>query len=398
VDETVLSDHVLLPGLINMHTHSPMSLLRGYADDMDMQDWLANKIWPVEDRLVSRSFVADGTRLAIAEMIRSGTTCFNENYFFPESILETVQDSGIRASIGLPVIDVPNKWAKSAVQCLEKDRELFASSAPSDRIHFALAPHAPYTVSDDAFIEIGQLSAEWDIPVHLHLLETGYDLVHSMEHYSEKPLQRLKRLGLLNNRLLAVHMTQLDPVDIDLLAESGVHVIHCPRSNLKLASGFCPVGQLLEAGVNVAVGTDGAASNNRLDMLSETQFAALLAKGLSGDASSVDAFTMLEMMTLNGAKALGQEDELGTIEPGKWADLAALNLAFPETSPVHNVVSQIAYSASSRQFTDVWVAGKPVLKAGSLTGIDLPAVLSNAEKWRELIASPSGQDKQENHQ
>lgn len=398
MEESVLADHVLMPGLVNMHTHSPMSLLRGYADDMGMQDWLKDRIWPVEDLFVSRQFVADGTRLAIAEMIRAGTTCFNENYFFPEAILETVQACGIRASIGLPVIDVPNKWAKSAEQCLAKDRELYFSSPHSERISFTLAPHAPYTVSDKAFAEIAQLSGDWDIPVHLHLLETEYDQVHSLAHYSEKPLLRLKRLGLLNERLLAVHMTQLNPNDFELLADSGVHVIHCPRSNLKLASGFCPVSQLLAGGINVAVGTDGAASNNRLDMLSECQAAALLAKGLSGDATSVDAFTMLEMMTLNGAEALGKAQELGTIEPGKWADLAALDLSAPETQPVHNVISQIAYSASSRQFTDVWVAGEPLLKDGKLTSMDLPQVLNNAEDWRVRIAATAGQDVKANLQ
>ena len=396
MEESVLADHVLIPGLVNMHTHSPMSLLRGYADDVGMQEWLQDKIWPVEDRFVSRQFVADGTRLAIAEMIRAGTTCFNENYFFPEAILETVQACGIRASIGLPVIDVPNKWAKSAEECLQKDRDLYFSSQHSDRISFTLAPHAPYTVSDEAFAEIAQLSDEWGIPVHLHLLETEYDQAHSLLHHSEKPLQRLKRLGLLNKRLLAVHMTQLDQNDFELLAGSGVHVIHCPRSNLKLASGFCPVGQLLAVGINVALGTDGAASNNRLDMLSEAQTAALLAKGLSGDATAVDACTMLEMMTLNGARALGKADELGTIEPGKWADLAALDLRAPETNPVHNVISQVAYAASSGQFTDVWVAGEPLLKDGNLTGINLPEVLRNAEDWRVRIASTAGHDVKSN--
>ncbi len=385
--ETVLESHVLLPGLINMHTHSPMSLLRGYADDMDMQSWLQDRIWPAEAQHVSARFVADGTRLAIAEMVRGGTTCFNELYFFPETILEVVRESGIRVSIGLPVLEMPTPWSLTASDCLDKARSIFARHVDNGRITFAMAPHAPYTVSDESFRVITQLSEEWNIPVHLHLLETRYDISHSLAEYSERPLQRLDRLGLLNKRLLAVHMTQLESNDIEFLAERGVHVVHCPHSNLKLASGFCPVGALLNAGVNVSIGTDGAASNNRLDLLAEAKTASLLAKGQTLDATCVDAFTLLEMMTINAAMALGRGDSLGSIEPGKSADLAALDLAQPETQPVHNVISQIAYAASSRQFTDVWVAGQALLRDGNLINIDLEKVLHVAEKWRIQIAA-----------
>lgn len=385
--ETVLADHVLLPGLINMHTHSAMSLLRGYADDMDMQSWLQDRIWPVEAQFVSEQFVVDGTRLAIAEMLRAGTTCFNELYFFPEAMLEVIRESGVRVSMGLPVLEMPTVWSMSAKDCLEKGKKLFADHAGNNRISFALAPHAPYTVSDESFRIIAKRSKEWNIPVHLHLLETDFEIVQSMAEYSERPLQRMDRLGLLNNRLLAVHMTQLQPADIDLLSERGVRVIHCPHSNLKLSSGYCPVAALLDAGVNVSIGTDGAASNNRLDLLSEARTASLLAKGQTGDAASVDAFSLLEMLTINAAKALGQGELLGSIEPGKWADLAALDLAQPETQPVHNVISQIAYAASSRQFTDVWVAGQRLLRAGNLVKIDLAKVLRDADAWRVQIAA-----------
>lgn len=385
--ETVLADHVLLPGLINMHTHSAMSLLRGYADDMDMQSWLQDRIWPVEAQQVSAQFVADGTRLAIAEMLRAGTSCFNELYFFPETMLKVVRDSGIRVSMGLPVLEMSTVWSLSAADCLEKGKKLFAEHTENDRISFALAPHAPYTVSDDSFRTISTLSHKWNIPVHLHLLETDYDVSHSLAEYSERPLQRLDRLGLLNSRLLAVHMTQLQRADIELLSERGVHVIHCPHSNLKLASGYCPVGALLDADVNISLGTDGAASNNRLDLLSEAQTASLLAKGQTGDATCVDAFTLLDMVTINAAKSLGQGEMLGSIEPGKWADLAALNLVQPETQPVYNVVSQIAYAASSRQFTDVWVAGQRLLHDGNLTRMKLAEVLNAAQAWQVRIAA-----------
>ena len=391
--ENILDGHVLIPGLINMHSHAPMSLLRGYADDLDMQCWLQHHIWPVERRQVSEQFVADGTRLAIAEMLRGGTTCFNDLYFFPEVAATVALETGIRASLGFPVLDMPTPWSESAADCLDKaTRQLQAcqeKASRDDRISFTLAPHAPYSVNDDAFRHIAHLSAEWRIPVHLHLLETVYDTSQSLAAYSERPLQRLDRLGVLNDRLLAVHMTQLEKSDIPLLKERGVHVIHCPRSNLKLASGYCPVAALLQAGVNVSVGTDGAASNNRLDMLSETQIAGLLAKGQSGNAACVDAFTQLEMMTINAAIALGQSEVLGSIEPGKWADLVALDLVQPETQPLHNVISQIAYAASSRQVTDVWVAGQHLLQKGTLAHTNLAELLDNADRWRKRINQSS---------
>ncbi len=384
--ETRLDHHVLLPGLINMHTHSPMTLLRGYADDVEMQTWLQNRIWSAENRHVSKSFVADGVRLAIAEMLRCGTTYFNEQYFFPEVMAEVVQECGIRATIGVPVLDVPTVWSSSAEDCLQKAEKLMTKTIVTDRLTFAFAPHAPYTVGDEAFSKIAKCSRDWNKQVNLHLLETSFDVSHSLAKYAQHPLQRLQRLGMLNHRLLAVHMTQLEQSDIELLADHGVHVIHCPRSNLKLASGHCPIADLLDAGVNVSIGTDGAASNNKLDLLLEAQTAVLLAKGQSGRATSVDAFTLVEMLTINAAKALGQDDTLGSIEAGKWADLVALNLSQPETQPIHNVVSQIAYAAASSQFTDVWVAGEPLLQNRVLTRMDLKSILDNAEAWQLRIS------------
>lgn len=383
--ETILDHHILLPGLINMHTHSAMTLLRGYADDVAMQTWLQERIWPVERRFVSEQFVADGTDLAMAEMLRAGTTCFNELYFFPEVIAEVVNRSGMRACVGFPVLDMPTAWSESAADALRKAEKLFTQRSTEERLSFALAPHAPYTVGDTTFREIAQRSRSWDVPVHLHLLETDYDVSHSLAKYSERPLQRLLRLGLLNERLLAVHMTQVQSSDMELIRESAMHVVHCPRSNLKLSSGHCPVGPLQKGGVNIVIGTDGAASNNKLDVLSEAQTAALLAKGNSGDATAVDAFSMLEMLTINAARALGQENELGSIEPGKWADLSALDVSGPETQPLHNLVSHIAYAANCRQFTDVWVAGEQLLGEGALTRMDLPAVLARVEEWQTRI-------------
>lgn len=384
-----LDNHVLLPGLINMHTHTPMTLLRGYADDLELGAWLNDHIWPLERKFVTPEFIADGSKLAIAEMLRAGTTCFNDMYFFPEVIAEIASQAGIRACIGLPVFEMATAWASHVDEYFEKGLALLERNAGQSAISFAIAPHAPYSVTDKTLERASEISRGYSIPMHLHLLETESEIRHSQDVHGRRPLQRLDDLQLLNDDLIAVHMTQLIPADIELLAEREVHVIHCPQSNLKLASGMCPVGALLAASVNVALGTDGAASNNNLDLLSEAQTAALLAKGLSADPCAVDAFTALEMLTINGARALNMDQAIGSIEIGKQADLAALDLYAPETQPSHNIVSQLIYAASSRQFTDVWVAGKALLTSGSLATLELSSILSAAESWRIKLEAQS---------
>jgi 5-methylthioadenosine/S-adenosylhomocysteine deaminase len=381
-----LPDHVLLPGFINMHTHSPMTLMRGYADDMDLDVWLREHIWPAEQEFVGPSFVADGARLAIAEMFRAGTTCFNDMYFFPDVIGETCLAAGIRASIGVPLIETQTAWASDIDSYFEQGLRLHDEWRSEPLLSITFSPHAPYSVSDETLRRVATHSRELEVPVHLHLLETNWDIKHSLQHHEAHPLHRLRDLDLLNSRLLAVHMTQLSSEDIDQLAQSGVHVIHCPQSNLKLASGICPLASLLEAGVNVALGTDGAASNNDLDLLSEAQTAALLAKGISGNAKAVDAFQALEMLTINGAKALGIDKLTGSIEVGKAADLCAIDLSCPETQPLYHVVSQVIYAASRRQVSDVWVAGRRVLDSGQLTTIDLEEVTRKAGQWQGRLS------------
>jgi 5-methylthioadenosine/S-adenosylhomocysteine deaminase len=376
-----LPDHVLLPGLINMHTHSPMNLLRGYADDMSLHVWLRQHIWPAEQEFVGPEFVTDGTRLAIVEMLRGGTTCFNDMYFFPDAIASACQEAGIRASIGVPLIEDQSATTTDIDEYFEQGLELHRKWQAEPLLSFTLAPHAPYTVTDETLQRVATYSEERDIPVHLHLLETEWDIKHSLQHHDMHPLRRLKELNLLNSRLQAVHMTQLSMEDISTLAESGVHVVHCPQSNLKLASGICPLASLLEAGINVSLGTDGVASNNDLDLLAEAQTAALLAKGISGNAEAVNAFQALEMMTINGARALGMDTSIGSIEPGKAADFCAIDLSCPETQPLHHVVSQVIYAASRRQVSDVWVAGRRVLESGQLTSIDLEETTSQARQW-----------------
>lgn len=381
-----LDHHVLMPGLINMHTHAPMTLLRGYADDLELGAWLNDHIWPLERKFVTPEFIADGAKLAIAEMLRGGTTCFNDLYFYPEVTADIASQAGIRACIGLPVFEMATAWATHVDEYFEKGIALLERNSGQPLISFSIAPHAPYSVTDKTLERAAEVSRGYSIPVHLHLLETESEIRQSLDVHGRRPLQRLDDLHLLTSDLIAVHMTQISPADIELLAERTVHVIHCPQSNLKLASGMCPVAALLAASVNVALGTDGAASNNNLDMLSEAQTAALLAKGLSADPTSLDAFTALEMLTINGARALHMDQSIGSIEIGKQADLAALDLHAPETQPSHNVVSLLIYAASSRQFTDVWVAGKILLKSGVLTTLDLSPILGAAESWRIRLA------------
>ncbi len=385
-DKLELPHHVLLPGLVNMHTHSAMSLLRGYADDLDLNTWLRDHIWPAERRWLSAEFVRDGTELAVAEMLRSGTTCFNEMYFFPEVIAEVVDAAGLRACIGSPVIEFETAWASGFDDYFDKAERLHRVLEGHSRLTVALAPHAAYTVTDEMLTRIADYSTRHGLPVHMHLLEIAWEIQHSLQEYGVRPLKRLEQLGLLNDRFLAVHMAHLGEDDFELLAATGVNVVHCPESNLKLASGFCPLSGLLRAGVNVSVGTDGAASNNNLDLFGELRTAALLAKGLAADPCVVDAMSALELVTINAAKALGLGHELGSIESGKSADLVALDLNWPETQPVHHVVSQVVYAASSRQVSDVWVCGRRLLDNGSLTTLDLPAIMAKAKAWNQRMA------------
>ncbi len=373
--------HVLIPGLVNAHTHSPMSNLRGIADDLPLMEWLNDHIWPLERKWMSEKFVADGTELAIAEMLRGGTTCFNDMYFFPEVSAKQALKVGIRANIGLILIDFPSHWAQNPVEYLSKGLKLHDELVHEALISTLFAPHAPYTVSDQSFKKMRTFADELDLPIHIHLHETQHEIDDSLKQYNMRPLQRLHKLGLLRPNLLAVHMTQLNDNDIDLFAKSGGSVVHCPESNLKLAAGMCPVTRFLETDTNVALGTDSAASNNDLDMLGETRIAALLAKGISKDASAVPAKTALRLATLNGAKALGLEGEIGSLEIGKSADMAAIDLDTLETLPLFDPLSQIVYSSNRNQVTDVWVAGKRLMKSRKLTTLDIDEVLERTQYW-----------------
>jgi 5-methylthioadenosine/S-adenosylhomocysteine deaminase len=383
-------DGALIPGLVNAHVHNPMTLLRGVADDLPLMAWLQGHIWPLEAQLIGPEFVADGVTLAIAEMLRGGTTCCNENYFFPDAQAATYRRHGFRARVGLPIIDFPSAWARSDDEYFDRATEVHDQWRKDPLVGTAFAPHAPYTVSDASFERIRMLSDQLDLPVHCHVHETAHEVAESQQKFGQRPLARLERLGLVNDRLIAVHMTQLTDAEIALCAERGVSVAHCAESNLKLASGFCPVAKLQRAGVNVAIGTDGAASNNDLDMFGEMRTAALLAKGVAADASAFDAATTLRAATLGGARALGFEHLVGSIEPGKQADLACVDLAQVETQPLHHVVSQLVYACGRQQVSDVWIAGEARLRERELVDMDPSALVAHARQWRQRIAVLKG--------
>lgn len=380
-----LPQHAIMPGLINCHGHAAMSLLRGYADDQALMPWLEQHIWPAEAAHVSAEFVADGTQLAIAEMIRAGTTTFSDMYFFPDVVAETASRLGMRCQISFPIFDFPTVWARDADEYISKGISLLQQFRHSELVSVVFGPHAPYTVSEATLTKIGTLADELDLAVHIHLHETAGEVLQAFEEHGERPLDTLNRLGLLGPKTQCVHMTDLGDQDIDLLAETGAHVIHCPKSNMKLASGTCPVAKLLANGVNVALGTDSAASNNNLNMFSEMQFAALLGKITSADAAAVPASEALAMATIRGARALGIEDRVGSLELGKAADIIAVDFSQPEFQPVYNPISQMVYASNGSQVTHSWINGQMVLGERELLQIDQRALATRIQDWQQRI-------------
>lgn len=381
-----LGNHALIPGLVNLHTHAAMNLLRGYADDLPLMTWLQQHIWPAEGRHVSAAFVRDGTRLACLEMLKGGVTCFNDMYFFPEGAVDAAVETGLRIAAGLILVDAPTPYAADPDDYLQKGVALRDAWRDHPLVNFCLAPHAPYTVGDRSLEKIVTYAAQLDLPVHMHIHETEDEIRQGIVSHGLRPLARLKALGLLGPGLIAVHAVHLTEQEIGWLAGHGCHVAHCPSSNLKLASGFAPVAGLLEAGVNVGIGTDGAASNNRLDLLGEMRLTALLAKGVSGDPARLPAHQALEMATLAGARALGLEDRIGTLELGKQADLVAVDLETVATQPCYDPVSQLVYSAGREQVSHVWVGGVAALAEGRSLHLDEAETLARAHAWRVRIS------------
>ena len=386
-DTYTLPEHALIPGLVNAHGHAAMSLLRGYADDLPLTPWLEKHIWPAESAHVSEEFVRDGVELAIVEMIRSGTTCFSDMYFFPDIAANTAQLMGMRCQIAFPVFDFPTIWAQDGDEYINKGLSLRDKLKHSELVSVVFGPHAPYTVNEENLTKVATLAAELDVAVHIHLHETQGEVHQGVEQNGERPIDTLHRLGLLGPKTQCVHMTDLGEQDIDLLQATGAHVIHCPASNMKLASGTCPVNKLRAKGINVALGTDGAASNNSLNLFNEIRLAALLAKLHTGDAGALSAQQALSMATINGARAMGMGDTLGSIEVGKFADLVALDMNSPETMPLYNPISQLVYACNGSQVTHSWINGKLVLEDRKLKNVDLNGVIQKTQKWRHRIGS-----------
>ncbi|WP_153133151.1 TRZ/ATZ family hydrolase [Dechloromonas hortensis] len=380
-----LEEHVLIPGLVNLHTHAAMSLMRGIADDLPLHDWLQKRIWPAEAAHVSSQFVYDGTRLACAEMLKGGITCFNDMYFFPEAAAAAASEYGMRATLGITTLEFPTTYASDADDYLNKGLAVREKLLNQPLINFCLAPHAPYTVSDSTFERVLTLSEQMNLPIHCHIHETRQEVDDSQRQNGQPPLARLHQLGLLGPGFIGVHAVHLSEDELQLLAETGSSIAHCPTSNLKLASGFAPVARMRQLGINVGLGTDGAASNNRLDLFGEMRLAALLAKGSTGDASALPANEALRMATLNGAIALGLGDEIGSITPGKAADLCAVSLADIESKPCFDPVSHLVHVAGRECVTHVWVAGKCCVDHKTLRPADQNDLESTVALWQNRL-------------
>ncbi len=381
-----LETHALIPGLVNAHTHAAMNLFRGMADDLPLMTWLQEHMWPAEAKWVGEEFMKDGTELAVAEMLLGGTTCFNDMYFYPDVVAKTAQGLGIRAFVGIIVMDFPNAWAATHEEHFEKGLAMHDEVRALSRIGTTMAPHAPYTVSDAPLERVRTYADELHIPIHMHIHETENEVSESVAETGLRPLERLYDLGLLNPRMMAVHMTQLNDAEISLTAQQGLSVVHCPESNLKLASGACRVADLLSAGTNVCLGTDSAASNNDLDMIGEMRTAALLGKLTASNATALPAWQCLEMATINGAKALNVQDKIGSLEKGKSADMVAIDLNQPSTQPVYDPISQIVYSVNRNHISDVWVEGQARVRNHRLVDIDTPKLIEKSAIWGERIS------------
>ncbi len=382
-----LPGQVLLPGLVNLHAHAAMALLRGYADDLPLMRWLSERIWPAEARHADAEFVRAGTLLACAEMLRGGITTFNDMYFFPESAADAVLQSGMRAALGMIAIEFPTRYAADANDYIAKGLAARDRHSDAARISFCLAPHAPYTVADKTFEKIATLAAQLEVPIHMHVHETAHEIEESMKQHGVRPIERLRRLGLLSPQLIAVHAVHLEPAEIDLLAYHGCHIAHCPTSNMKLASGIPPMAAVQARGINFGLGTDGAASNNRLDMFHEIRHAALLAKAASLDAEALGAHSALAAATLGGARALGLESQIGSLLAGKQADFCAVKLDEWLLQPCYDPASHLVYTAGREQVTHAWVGGKLVMSHGNPSQIDDSELLDIAGLWHTRLTS-----------
>lgn len=377
--------HVLIPGLVNAHTHAAMNLFRGIADDVPLKVWLEEHIWPREGKFIGPDFVYDGTRLAAAEMLRGGTTCCNDMYFFADATARALLETGMRGMLGLPIVDFPTPYAADPDGYLQKGLALRDGLKSEPRLSFSLSPHAPYTVGNATWEKIVIYARQLDLAIQTHLAETADEVVQSTTQHGLSPLARLDRIGATGPGFIAIHAVHVTPEEIELLAVQGCHVVHCPTSNMKLGSGVAPVGALLARGVNVALGTDGAASNNRLDLFGEMRLASLLAKVATGDPSVLPAAQALHAATLSGARALGLDREIGSLVPGKQADMVAVDLSALDASPCYDPVSHLVHVVGREAVTDVWVGGRRVVESRTLTTADETEIVARARGWQERL-------------
>jgi 5-methylthioadenosine/S-adenosylhomocysteine deaminase len=377
--------HAVMPGFVNSHTHIAMNLFRGLADDLALMDWLNHHIWPAEKAWVSQEFVYDASLLAMAEMIRSGTTCFNDMYFFLQATAEAADVAGIRANIGITVIGFPTAWAQTSDEYIAKGLAFHEEYKNHPRIYSTFAPHAIYTETEDTLIKIRDLAESYNLKINMHIHETADEINQSLAQFKLRPLRRLHNIGFVSPRLIAVHMTQIDDDDMEIIAAQKPNIVHCPESNMKLSSGTCPVDKFQQMGINVALGTDGAASNNDLNMLGEMRSAAFLSKLSTKNPATLPTQNVLQMATLNGAKALGLDQVIGSLTVGKAADFIAINLDEIETLPTYHPESHIIYAASRNQVTDVWVAGKQLMKNRELLTLNEKEIKAKARYWQDKI-------------
>jgi 5-methylthioadenosine/S-adenosylhomocysteine deaminase len=369
------SGKVVMPGLINTHGHAAMVLLRGYADDLPLMEWLQTKCWPIEDKMTEED-IYWGTKLAILEMLKSGTTTFTDMYFEMDGVARAVEESGIRAVLSRGMIGFPPKAEQALTQSREFARKWHR--AADGRITVLLGPHAPYTCPPDYLKQVVSLSEELDLPIQIHLSETAGEVEQSIKDHGVSPIKLMEQVGLFNRPTLAAHCVHVSDEDIEIMSKYNVHVAHNPDSNLKLGSGVAPLLKMLEKGLTVGLGTDGAASNNNLDMFEEMRHAAMIHKGVNLDPIAVNAYKALEMATTDGAKTLFLEEKLGTLQPGALADLIFLDYNRPYYHPRHNLIAHLVYAGQSGDVTDVMIDGEMIVENRRVLTMDEERIYEEA--------------------
>jgi 5-methylthioadenosine/S-adenosylhomocysteine deaminase len=379
------SHSALMPGFINTHTHAAMVLFRGIADDLPLKQWLTEHIWPREAKFLSEEFVYDGTLLACLEMLKSGTTTFSDMYFFTESIAKAAKDAGIKAVVGQGVLDFPTPSGSGAKDYLAKAEDFIKNFKSDDYIIPAVAPHAIYTCSRETLLSCKELALKYNVPMHIHLSETFQEVEESINRHGLRPVKYLDSIGFLEGKIIAAHCVWLNQEEIEIMAKHNVGVSHCIESNLKLSSGIAPVAKMIRKGVKVSMGTDGAASNNNLDLLEEISIAAKVQKGITADPTVLDVKTCMKMLTIWAAEGLGLENEIGSIEIGKKADMILMNLRKPHLQPIYDIYSAIIYSAKASDIEDVFVNGVPVILNGRAQFVDEDEIIDKALWWSEKI-------------